>query len=198
VVINPANQSIVQGSTVTLNASGSTDPQGLPLTFSWQQTGFGGLPAVTLTGADTAIATFKAPPLAPNTANTKLEFLVTVSNGTLSSTGSTEILITRTQLPADNVVITGAAYKAARGVLNVTADTSDFTCNAILTVQAFTSGTPTFGPATMIVSNLVVNGCEYTYVTGKTLFPAPTSITVKSSLGGTATVQCPSTVCTIK
>jgi hypothetical protein len=197
VVINPANQTVVQRDTVTLNASGSTDPQGQTLSFTWaQQSG----PTVILSpSANQATVMFVAPDVALNTANTKLTFQVTATNtSSLRSTSITEILVTRTQLPPDNVVITGATYKASRGVLNVTADTSDITCSAILTVQAFTNGAPTFGPATMIVSNLVLGGCEYTYVTGKTLFPAPTSIIVKSTLGGSATVQCPGTVCSIK
>ena len=69
-----ADQTVTGGSTVMLNGSGSSDPRGRTLTFLWQQTG--GSPTVTLTDANSAIATFTA----PNQATT-LTFQLTVNNG---------------------------------------------------------------------------------------------------------------------
>jgi len=70
-----ADQSVASGSLVTLNGSGSTDPNGDSLTFAWTQTV--GSP-VSLTGAVTVQPTFIAPSV---TANTLLTFQLTVSDG---------------------------------------------------------------------------------------------------------------------
>ena len=48
-------QTVGEGATVTLTGTG-TDPEGESLTYAWSQTG--GTPSVTLTGADTASASF--------------------------------------------------------------------------------------------------------------------------------------------
>ena len=63
---------------VTLDGSGSTDPDGDPITYSWTQTSG---PAVSLSGADTATPSFDAP-VGPAT----LEFELTVDDGEASDT----------------------------------------------------------------------------------------------------------------
>ncbi len=76
------NQIGVTVGNITLNGSGSYDPLGEALTYSWVQTGG---PAVTLNGANTAIATFGAQ------AGTTYNFKLTVKNtdGLMSSASTT-------------------------------------------------------------------------------------------------------------
>ncbi len=81
------DQTVDERSSVTLNGSGSTDPDGNPLTYAWTQTA--GTP-VTLSGANTASPTFTAPEV---TADTTLTFSLTVSDGTLSSTDTVSITV---------------------------------------------------------------------------------------------------------
>ena len=67
------DQEVNAGDTVTLDGTGSTDPDEDELTYSWVQTAG---PAVTLTGATTAQPTFTAP-----TGPATLTFELTVDDG---------------------------------------------------------------------------------------------------------------------
>jgi MYXO-CTERM domain-containing protein len=73
--------------TGTLDATGSSDPDGDPIGFAWTQLSG---PAVTLTGAGTATPSFATPEVAADTA---LVFRVTVSDGTLSATAQTTFTV---------------------------------------------------------------------------------------------------------
>jgi hypothetical protein len=52
------DQTVVSGASVSLDGTGSTDPNGDPLTYAWTQTSG---PGVTLSGANTATPSFTAP-----------------------------------------------------------------------------------------------------------------------------------------
>jgi MYXO-CTERM domain-containing protein len=81
-----ADQAVAIGELVTLDASGSSDPEEDTLTFSWVQTAG---PAVELTG-EGARATFVAPEVAATTA---LAFEVTVSDGILEATDQVSVVV---------------------------------------------------------------------------------------------------------
>jgi hypothetical protein len=198
VVLSPPNQTVAKNSKVTLNASTShSNPTGDPLSFLWTQLSG---PPVTITNFDSAIATFQAPNV---TANTGMTFQLTVTDLVTQqkALATTLIIVSPNVVRPDSVAITNATYKANRGVLNVSATSSDISCAAVLTIQAFASNGVALLPANtnMTVTGGVVGACGYTFVTGKAVFP-PTGttlnkITVISSEGGSAV--CPNGTCTI-
>src|SRR6266849_3219630 len=87
-------QTVNSGSVVTLDGSGSHDADGDALAYSWTQRSG---PAVTLSGANTAKATFTAPTVSTNTA---LQFLLIVRDTAgLISWAVTTITVTPTPTP---------------------------------------------------------------------------------------------------
>jgi PKD domain len=84
-VASPGSDQVVNaGDTVTLDGSGSTDPQQLPLTFTWSQIAG---PVVTLNLSDPVHPTFVAPSVPP--AGSTLSFQLIVSDSQLSSAPAT-------------------------------------------------------------------------------------------------------------
>jgi K319-like protein len=198
IVLSPPNQTVQKNSSATLSALQShSNPTGNALSFAWVQTSG---PAVTLTTPNSGLTTFIAPNV---TVNTGLTFQVTVTD-TVQNTqalATTLVIVTPNVVRPDTVTITNATYKANRGVLNVSATSSDATCAAVMTIQAFASnGVALLPPNTNMTSaGPGVGGCGYTFVTGKALFP-PTGttlnkVTVISSEGGAAV--CPNGTCII-
>ncbi len=76
------DRSVSAGASVTLNGSGSTDPDSDPLTYSWRQLSG---PVVTLQNPNTVTPRFAAP---SRNSSSRLEFELTVSDGSQSSTDS--------------------------------------------------------------------------------------------------------------
>ncbi len=97
-----AAQTVASGATVQLNGTTTRDPNipALPLTLNWVQTGFGGLPPVTLSNPASATPTFKAPVSA---AGTVLTFTLTATNTVpLSSGASVNITVNPAVAPVAN------------------------------------------------------------------------------------------------
>jgi hypothetical protein len=90
-----ANQSVSVGSTVTLNGTASSDPQGAPLAYNWTQTGGA---SVTLSNATASEPTFTAP-----SATSTLTFSLTVNNGTQTSGASTVTITVGTPTGTGNI-----------------------------------------------------------------------------------------------
>lgn len=77
-----ADVSASEGSVVTLDGSGSTDPEGAIAGFSWVQTGG---PVVELSAGDVAVATFTAPEVDAGGATLTFELTVTDARGLTDS-----------------------------------------------------------------------------------------------------------------
>ena len=87
------DQMVDEGDPVTLNGTGSSDPEGHTLTYAWTQNSE---TSVTLTNATTAQPTFTAPAV---TADTPLEFTLTVSDGNTSDRDTVTVTVEDTTLP---------------------------------------------------------------------------------------------------
>ena len=101
------DQSVAAGAAVTLNGSGS-DPDGSVAGYAWRQ--MSGLPRVSLRGAATATATFKAPAV---TTPTTLTFRLTVTDD-VDATGADYATVTVSPAVGDTPVnIPDAALRTA-------------------------------------------------------------------------------------
>ncbi|MBL9119504.1 MAG: hypothetical protein JNL80_06305 [Phycisphaerae bacterium] len=83
-----SDQSVDEGDTVTLHGS-ATDPEGMPLTYTWVQTSG---PAVVLSDSSAATPTFSAP---EGLTNVTIGFQLTVSDGVNTSVDTVSILVNR-------------------------------------------------------------------------------------------------------
>ena len=159
-----------------LNSKDTTQPTKLPLSFSWVQDPFFGGARVALVGANTALPTFTAPGVADS-----LKFDLTVSNGTLSSTASVIVNITNTPTATDTITVAAAVFRARRAQLLVTASTSN--AAAVLTVEGFGEMGPAIPITTGVPAPLTDRLFRQVGVS-----PAPQTVTIRSSLGGTLTI----------
>ncbi|MEF8808004.1 malectin domain-containing carbohydrate-binding protein, partial [Natronomonas sp.] len=88
------DQTVDEGTSVTLDATGSSDPDGDSLSYSWTQTAG---TSVSLTDADTATPTFTAPEV---DADETLTFQVDVSDGEDTDTDEVNVTVQDTDLAA--------------------------------------------------------------------------------------------------
>lgn len=84
-----ANQTVASGAQVSLDGSGSNDPDGDALSYQWTQLSG---PPVTLANATAATATFTAPSV---NSDSLLRFELTVSDGLLQNSAETSVTVQR-------------------------------------------------------------------------------------------------------
>lgn len=145
-------QTVASGDSVTLDGSLSTDSDGSITSYAWVQSG--GMPGVTLTGADTATPSFTAPTV---TADTVLTFTLTVTDNE-GATADNFVEITVTPPPA-NVTISGKVTydnvpHNSNSSLNYTNITQDPVRQAVIELLTGT---------TVMQSDLTDNNGDYSF-----------------------------------
>jgi hypothetical protein len=174
-----ASQTANPSSAVKLTGS-ATDPSGSagqPLKYQWTQTGG---PTVALSAANTAAATFSTPAMTVGQAPLTLTFKLTVTNSLGASGTATTTVVVR-PVP-DTLAITSAIWKNAKSQLTVKATSSVTSGAPVLTlhipqhadvVMVFDPSTKTYVAGASPAGQLTVN-------------PIPSTVSVTSSFGGTA------------
>jgi K319L-like, PKD domain len=140
------DQTVAPGALVTLDGTGSTDPEDEALTYAWTQLSG---PAVTLTGADTANPTFTAP------ASGTLEFQLEVCDeANPDSLCSTDTVMVTVQPPAEEVDAAGDVI--VKGKVHKKTDHKVY----FLLVANLGDSPITVDPTTDIDASVLVNGTE--------------------------------------
>ncbi len=172
-----ADRTVAGGTAVTLSGTAST---GTIQSYAWTQTAG---TAVTLTGANTATATFTAPTVA---VSTPLTFRLTVTGvGGLSSFD--DVVVTVSPV-VDTIAITAASYRADRREWNITG-TATLRQGQTITVYLGAAGDTSrpVGTATVTATG------TWSYVSPRNqgVIPLATDTTVwaRSSLGGNQPVR---------
>lgn len=121
-IASAPNQTVDEQTTVTLDGSASSDPDGNALSYSWSQTG--GV-SVTLSNATTAQATFDSPDVGIGS-NTTLSFQLRVGDGT-GAFGTANVDVTVNGVSNTDPVVNAGADQATteQATVNLAGSASD-------------------------------------------------------------------------
>jgi hypothetical protein len=187
-IVQPVpNQFVLSGNPptgiVTLTAV-ATDPNGLPLAYTWSQVSGPTRVILTPGGASASpTATFPAPTLPAGTGPLVYGFQLSVTNGV---TPPVVLSMTVTVSAPDAVRITGVVYRTGKQRLTVTANTTAPAGSNV--TLSFHVATPLPNGTTVQMTDLGGVPNTFTGTLVGTPNPDPTGgVTVTSSLGGTAT-----------
>ncbi len=139
-----ANQTVVEGNTITLSGAASRDADGSIASYAWAQTAG---PNVSLSGADTATATFD-PPLTDAQIMFTFELTVTDNDGE-SATATTDVTIEPSQPPTVLAGVDIEAVETETVTLNANVTDVDGTIASLAWVQ-------TAGPTVTLSNELTV------------------------------------------
>jgi hypothetical protein len=186
------DQTVSGGDTVTLDANGSSDPNGDTLTYSWTQTAG---PTISLSDADTATPTFTAPNV---DTDTTLTFKLTVDNGSATATDTTTVTVTANSSPLTVKTIGVTNENAQSSAASIPAgevvqgETVEFTATVTNTGSSTASDSITlsFGSVvseTISVSNLAAGAQIEVYAKVRLGTLSPGDYTLSAGAGGTST-----------
>ncbi|WP_300670663.1 PKD domain-containing protein, partial [Desulfoluna sp.] len=118
---NPGpDQTINEGFPVTLNGSGSTDPDGSITGWLWEQVPDSQAPTVSLAGANTSSASFTAPNVAPGGAILTFKLTVTDNDGAINSATTVVNIVHINQRPTADAGATQTVDEGTSVTLNGT------------------------------------------------------------------------------
>lgn len=171
-----ADQSVVQGATVALNGTASSDPDKGPsaLTYRWTQDS--GPATVTLTGADTATAGFTA--ATPGV----YVFKLTVSDGKDSATASAKVTVTAGQTGPSAKLTAPAAWRVGQAQI-ISVAGSQFGDKAKALIRFSKDGGQTF----RTLANIALKKGSYSWKPKKTDATQQGVVTVSVSEPGKPT-----------
>jgi K319-like protein len=164
-----ANQTVSPGALVTLDGSKSADPGGAALTYAWTAPS-----GITLSDPTAQKPTFTAPTPTTNSQSLVFTLVVTNAGGTASPPATTTVTVNNPAVAKDVVTITTVEYRKDKQRLTVNATSSN--AAAQLTLKGYAGLPDTLLTIQAGVPTAILVGV-----------PQPTTVTVTSNLGGSAT-----------
>ncbi len=185
------NPALGDGITIVNLIANGVDPSGGTLSFAWTQVINPGDPAVAITAANTANASFVTPLVPATTAPIILTFKVTATSTTVGLAPASTLVTVQINPVADLITVSHVRY--IKGLARLVINASDFTPGVTLTVTlAGRNGeSPTINPATgqpyTGVMGPVIPFAPGVFTIRLTNVPAPDLVTIRSSAGGIVT-----------